>query len=94
MSGNPESYNSDKKDIAQQEHHIDLKGGALSPQTPPGSLRLIWAPPPLPPPSPCAVAVSPLAPVALFYITLNTHSEPIEVVPGAGSATSCSRYSL
>jgi hypothetical protein len=59
--------NSDKKDIAQQQN-IDLKkGGALNPQTPPGSLRLIWAPPPLPPPYPCAVAVSRLAPVALFY---------------------------
>jgi hypothetical protein len=71
MFGNPEFYNSDKKDIAQQ-HHIDLKKGegALNPQTAPGSLRLIWDPPPLPPTSPCAVVVSPLAHVELFNVIL------------------------
>jgi hypothetical protein len=49
---------------------IDLKKGGMNPQTPPGSLRLIWAPPPLPPPSPCEVDVSPLAHVALFYFPI------------------------
>jgi hypothetical protein len=39
----------------------------LKPQTPPGSLRLISDTPPLPPPPPCAVTVSPLAPRAILF---------------------------
>jgi hypothetical protein len=49
-----------EKDIAQQ-HDIDLKkgGGHLNPQTPPGTLRLIWAPPPLIPSLPLCSGCEP-----------------------------------
>jgi hypothetical protein len=67
-----------KKTLHSNPIFIKKKGGgALNPQTPPGSLRLIWAPPPpppIPPPPLCSDCETTRGCGAfLYYIGLHTY---------------------